>query len=787
YLDRQFYDAIFGENLTLIGDANGDSKEDNASFIAGSPYIRWCAYQLNVFGDPTMDIWTAVPTAISVTYPTSVIIGSSQISFETDAPYARICVMQNDSVLGRDLADSNGDLTLNLFDPINSADTLNVSIIAHDRIRHLGDIIVITNQPFIVYEACLIDDSLGGNNNGQIDYGETIDLTVWMINIGNLDASNVDVILSSEDPFVTITDSIENYGAILAGQSICITDGFQFEVSSDIPDQHSILFELEAIETETWISYFTIDANAPELTIGNLIVVDSVTGNGNGMMDPGETVEIYIESSNTGHSLVTDVDGTISSYNSLLTIITSNYSIDTLVPGETQYAIYQISINPIAHIGMNFDLDNEIISGAYSDEKTFYIKVGMICEDWETGDFTQFNWFYGGDADWSLTTTNTFEGIYSALSGTIGDNQSSELIITLQVLGDDSISFYRKVSSEPNFDHLNFYIDDEKIDEWSGDVSYERVAFPVTYGIHTFKWAYEKDEAISGGLDCAWLDYIQLPYTIVPAANAGPDTTICAGDTCILDGSATNFTEIMWTTSGTGSFNDSSLMDPVYYPSEDDIINGGVVLTLHAMHNLGANICDDMILTINDVPATPETPEGPTYIDLFTIMSSEYTIPVITNTDSYLWVLYPEDAGTIEGTDTTGTVAWNGSFLGHAYLKVKGMNDCGTGEFSDSLEVFVDNTVGLDKKSSGTVTFEIIPNPATDQTNILFYLNEDAIITLKIYSSQGELINNIVSNVMLQKGKHKFMINLSSLRKGVYYCVLITNNNLLSKKMVIFR
>ena len=70
YFDREFYDAIFGEDLTMIGDANGDSKSDNAGFISQSGGLRWCCYELNVLGDPTMDIWTAIPTDIVATFST---------------------------------------------------------------------------------------------------------------------------------------------------------------------------------------------------------------------------------------------------------------------------------------------------------------------------------------------------------------------------------------------------------------------------------------------------------------------------------------------------------------------------------------------------------------------------------------------------------------------------------------------------------------------------------------------------------------------------------------------
>ncbi len=52
YYDRQFFDAIFGEGIEEIGKANQDSKHDNVGYISQEA-MRWCYYQLNLFGDPS--------------------------------------------------------------------------------------------------------------------------------------------------------------------------------------------------------------------------------------------------------------------------------------------------------------------------------------------------------------------------------------------------------------------------------------------------------------------------------------------------------------------------------------------------------------------------------------------------------------------------------------------------------------------------------------------------------------------------------------------------------------
>jgi hypothetical protein len=53
--NREFWDAVFNpaEGKPVIGPANSDSKEDNIYRISDD-YMRWCYYEINLFGDPTL-------------------------------------------------------------------------------------------------------------------------------------------------------------------------------------------------------------------------------------------------------------------------------------------------------------------------------------------------------------------------------------------------------------------------------------------------------------------------------------------------------------------------------------------------------------------------------------------------------------------------------------------------------------------------------------------------------------------------------------------------------------
>ena len=87
----------------------------------------------------------------------------------------------------------------------------------------------------------------------------------------------------------------------------------------------------------------------------------------------------------------------------------------------------------------------------------------------------------------------------------------------------------------------------------------------------------------------------EAPLSEATAA-AGSDATVCYNSTHTLAATATNGT-ILWTTSGTGTFNNATLEDPVYTFSAADITAGSVTLTLTVTG--GNTAVDNMVLTVD--------------------------------------------------------------------------------------------------------------------------------------------------------------------------------------------
>ena len=84
-----------------------------------------------------------------------------------------------------------------------------------------------------------------GDDDGNIDPGETAELTVTLHSNGQQDACNVKAHLSSPDPFVTMIDSSISLGTIKSGDTLTSPVSFQISLSSEAPDPYGIWFRLD--------------------------------------------------------------------------------------------------------------------------------------------------------------------------------------------------------------------------------------------------------------------------------------------------------------------------------------------------------------------------------------------------------------------------------------------------------------------------------------------------------------------------------------------------------------
>ncbi len=133
----------------------------------------------------------------------------------------------------------------------------------------------------------------------------------------------------------------------------------------------------------------------------------------------------------------------------------------------------------------------------------------VYTENFETASFNEL-WT---NNDWLIQTNYSSVGQYAARSKPIADGANSSMTFTSYT--DSGVgSFDYLVNSEEYFDKLEFSINGQLVQTWSGlsmGGTFQTFTFDVPKGTTTFQWSYRKDNAIGIGLDGAFVDAIQLP------------------------------------------------------------------------------------------------------------------------------------------------------------------------------------------------------------------------------------------------------------------------------------
>ena len=140
-------------------------------------------------------------------------------------------------------------------------------------------------------------------------------------------------------------------------------------------------------------------------------------------------------------------------------------------------------------------------------------------EDFESGGFNpRLGWSNSTNLPWVVQSAQA-QGQFAARSGAIADGQQSRMRLQAKNLAGQA-SFDLKVSSEYPYDLLEFFLNGQKLKQWSGEVGWTTYFFDVPAGTNTFEWAYVKDENFSEGLDAAFIDNISLPQGSLAATIA---------------------------------------------------------------------------------------------------------------------------------------------------------------------------------------------------------------------------------------------------------------------------
>ncbi len=517
------YDAMFhthGEAFTDWATTVGETNfMGNLAVVqSASTYQNYYWEIYSIMGDPSLMTYLGVPDANAATYPAEILIGATSITV-TAEPYSRVALTMGGVNYGTALVPANGSLTLAIT-PFTTVGTAKLVITAQNKITLISDVAVIPNSgPYMSVTAVSYAD---GNNNAP-DYNESGNFNVTFKNVGSVAATNVVCTLSCSTPGVTITDGTETVASLAAGATTTVNGAYGISIANNVANGTVANFTITMVGASTWTNNFSQTLNAPALAFGTMAISDPAPGNGNGRLDPGETVTVTMPLNNAGGAASPAGSGTLTCATSGITVNSGNASFSAIAPFGTANLTFSVTAASSVTVGTVANLVFNAVAGAYTANKTENLSVGLIVEDFSTGNFNSYPWIQGS-YPWTIDNGTYHSAGYAAKSGTITHSQSSTLETTRVLTSSGTLTFYYKVSSEATYDFLKFYIDGAQQNQWSGTVDWTQASYTLAAGPRVLKWEYVKDGSVSNGSDCAWVDDIVFPastnlYSFYPPQN----------------------------------------------------------------------------------------------------------------------------------------------------------------------------------------------------------------------------------------------------------------------------
>ncbi|MBU0509390.1 hypothetical protein KKH27_11225 [bacterium] len=334
----------------------------------------------NLLGDPALGVFTDTPDTLFVNNPSSISVGTNYLTLTvTDlgsqpVEGAYVNLVKGSEVYMGDWTNASGQVTINFS--TTTAESLYVTASKHNYRPAMNRLWVGTATRFV---------SPATGSFPSAEPGQVVALTLSLKNWGTSSAGGVEATLSTSDPYITgISDNYESYGTIAAGGTVTRTSAFTFTVSSYAPAGHVLQFTLTVNDNlaNTWLSTVPISISNGDFEYST----HGLTGVGDGVLDPGESGQIWVRFQNLGtRATPAGLTGYLSCQNSAVTITDNAGVFPSATAGGTcdnQGDPFGITATANAYPGERIPLVCTFpLSSGFSDTVRFNVYIGSIASN----------------------------------------------------------------------------------------------------------------------------------------------------------------------------------------------------------------------------------------------------------------------------------------------------------------------------------------------------------------------------------------------------------------------
>jgi hypothetical protein len=379
------FEGLFTYNMHTMGQALLYSKLYLHSVYSMSEPTLETAFEhiCNLMGDPTVEAYKGIPSRILIECPTSIPKGTNMIEISVNDMIAHhiensnVTLSQGSTIMYNGISDANGKVYAVIPEDMTGQLTLTVS--KPDFYPSIATIDISTEGSLICDSLFIDDDGNGsstGNNNHQVNGGETIEFSVNLKNTSSSIISDIGGDLISTDTDVQISNISSSFNDFAPGVTGYNNQAYVFTVSANCPDRKIIHFTLQL---SNGINLpILIEVRNADMDVSSLYVND----NGNHVLDPGESSILNITLINNGLIPLTGLTGILHSNSNLVNVTDTLAVFGDVAPGNSiscntdAFNIHgQMQLVKGMQVPFTLRLSN---TSGYSEIETFILNIGLV-------------------------------------------------------------------------------------------------------------------------------------------------------------------------------------------------------------------------------------------------------------------------------------------------------------------------------------------------------------------------------------------------------------------------
>jgi peptidase C25-like protein/VCBS repeat protein/flagellar hook capping protein FlgD/fibronectin type III domain protein len=361
-LAERLFDSFYAGPPTTLGEAVEDARATLLPKARNETQERWGYFETVLLGAPTVPIWACPPTALTVTKPSGVPLSAGGFSVSVSrggAPVesALVVAWKADEEYRTGFTDAAGQVVLP-FHPA-SVGSFSLAVTKAGSVPYLDSLSVTADAPahFAVVGPAVSDAGFG-DGDGSADAGERFALSGTIKNTGGAASSGpVSLRFESLSSGLVVERGTATLAVLGAGAQTSIPDTLRL-LAIAAPNaaraERLRLIVEDAVRSDS-VEVPIVVAAADPLLAGN-IFSDAVGGNGNGILEAGETATLSwsVANAGTGRARAVSIHATNPAVN--VALFDSTGSAGDVLPGAaapTPAVRFQVSSDPTGRL---FDL-----------------------------------------------------------------------------------------------------------------------------------------------------------------------------------------------------------------------------------------------------------------------------------------------------------------------------------------------------------------------------------------------------------------------------------------------